>query len=160
MRGTMDQIPSDVKLYRMETFNQGRREVEWNWLTNYELDSYVASKPGVVHRQATREEEELYDEAYRDGHDVAFLKSLDESFDGITFRVETLGEDDIKTTKMFQCAVCDQHKDFLTEVATAGAMYLGAVRDEKLWHLCYDCAIGNAEVDWIKHGWVWDEDES
>jgi hypothetical protein len=153
----MEQIPSDVKLYRMEML---KGEIQWNWLTNYELEDYLKNAPIVTHRAATKEEEELYDEAYRDGHDVAFLKQLDESFDGITFRMEGIEDGQIKTTKMFQCAICDQHKDFLGEVATAGAMYLGLIRDDKLWHLCYDCAIGNADVDWIKHGWVWDEDES
>lgn len=156
----MDQIPSEVKLYRMEVLEEDRTVVEWNWLTNYELESYIASRAWVDYRKATKEEEELYDEAYRDGYDVASLKSIEDTFDGITFRMDGFETGEIKTTKMFQCAVCDQHKDFEDEVATAGAMYLGVVKDDKLWHLCYDCAIGNADVDWIKHGWVWDEDES
>lgn len=155
----MDQIPSDVKLYRMEVLEEDRTVVEWNWLTNYELESYIASRAWVDYRKATKEEEELYDEAYRDGYDVASLKYIEDTFDGVTFRVDSFDIDGMKTTKMFQCAVCDQHKDFSDEVATAGAMYLGVLKDEKLWHLCYDCAVGNADVDWIKHGWVWEEDD-
>ena len=149
-----------MTLYRMEYLDEGTRIVDWLWLTEYELENYLEDKAqaaGLIYRAATSEEEELYDEAYRDGYEVAFITGIQENDHGVTFRVDDITEDSITTTKVFQCAVCDRHDDFESGVATAAGMYLGVLKDDRLWHICYDCAQGNAEVDWITHGWVWDK---
>lgn len=155
-----DYAKEPVTLYRMEYLDEGTRIVDWLWLTDFELENYLEEKAqvaGLIYRAATSEEEELYDEAYRDGYEVAAITVVNDTYDGVTFRVDSITEEAIETTKVFQCAVCDKHDDFESGVATAAGMYLGVLKDDKLWHLCYDCAQGNAEVDWISHGWVWDK---
>lgn len=148
-------------LYRFEHYEplDGEVYVEWVWLTSDEIVPYAAEGE-TSFRSATRDEEDLYNEAYADGYSIAALIEYESQYDGITFRVEVdkSGDLDFTSKKMFQCAVCDRHLDFEENVASAGGMYLGAVRDDKLWHLCYDCAQGRAEVEWIEQGWVWDDD--
>lgn len=160
MEAMEDYNKEPVTLYRMEYLDEGVRIVDWLWLTEYELENYLEDKAqaaGLIYRAATPEEEELYDEAYRDGYEVAAITEIQKTYDGVTFRVDDITETEITTTKMFQCAVCDRHSDFDSDVATAAGMYLGVLKNDKLWHICYDCAQGNAEVDWIAHGWVWDK---
>lgn len=148
-------------LYRFENYEPLDDEtyVNWIWLTDSEYLEYVDGEVGP-HRAATADEAELYNEAYADGYGMAAILEFESGYDGITFRLN-LGENkEFDNTKMFQCAVCDRHLDFEDNVANAGGMYLGAIRNEKLWHICYDCARGNAEVEWIEQGWVWDDDDS
>ena len=151
-----------VSLYRCEYFDSDNDEfiVSWMWLKEEEVAPYVDSLSAVF-RQATKDEEDLYNEAYADGYSNAALKDFESKYDGITFRVEFDENGNLITMngkKMFQCAVCDRTFDFEEFVASAGGMYLGAIRNENLWHICYDCAQGRAEVEWIEQGWVWDDD--
>lgn len=151
-------------LYRVEYYEPLDESfyVNWVWLKNEEIEDYLSGyDESVSIRKATQEESELYQEAYADGYGVAALMEFESQYDGITFRVEfdeSGNLTNMQGRKMFQCAVCDRHQDFEEGVATAGGMYLGVVRDEKLWHLCYECAQGRAEVEWIEQGWVWDDD--
>lgn len=150
-------------LYRFEYYepDDDFTYVDWVWLKVDEINDYKSGLNDVKFRPATKDEADLYDEAYADGYGVAALMEFESQYDGITFRVE-LDDDgnlDMDGKKMFQCAVCDRHLDFDNEIATAGGMYLGAIRDDKLWHVCYDCAQGSAEVDWISHGWIWNEEK-
>lgn len=148
-------------LYRFQYYEPLDEEfyVEWVWLKDSEVLPY-ANETAAIFRAATQDEEDLYNEAYADGYSIAALTEYEAKYDGITFRVEVdkNGELDFTSKKMFQCAICDRHLDFEDSVASAGGMYLGAIRDEKLWHICYDCAQGRAEVEWIEQGWVWDDD--
>lgn len=151
-------------LYRVEYYESLDEQfyVNWVWLKEEEIDDYLSGydNPASM-RKATEEESDLYQEAYADGYGIAAMMEFESQYDGITFRVELDGDGkltNMKGKKMFQCAVCDRHQDFEDNVATAGGMYLGAIRDEKLWHICYDCAQGTAEVEWIEQGWVWDDD--
>jgi hypothetical protein len=151
------------ELYRFEYWEPIYEEnfVDWVWLKPEEIYSYKPSEGPVVFRKATPDECDLYNEAYADGYGIAAILEFESRYDGITFRVELDGDGnltDIQGKKMFQCAVCDRHLDFEENVSSAGGMYLGAVRDGKLWHICYDCAHGRAEVEWIEQGWVWDDD--
>ena len=150
-------------LYRFEYYepDDDFTYVDWVWLKLEEINDYKSGLNDVKFRPATKDEADLYDEAYADGYGVAALMEFESQYDGITFRVELDDEGnlDMDGKKMFQCAVCDRHLDFDSEIATAEGMYLGAIRDDKLWHVCYDCAQGSAEVDWIVHGWVWDEEK-
>jgi len=138
----------------MEYLDEGTRIVDWLWLTEYELENYLedrAQAAGLIYRAATSEEEELYDEAYRDGYEVAALTGVENAYDGITFRMDGIDEDgDIKTTKMFQCAECDRNLDFNEEVGTSGEMFLGVLKDDKLWHICYGCAMLQMEIQNIE----------
>lgn len=149
-----DYSKEPVTLYRMEYLDEGIRVVDWLWLTEYELENYLEDKAqaaGLIYRVATPEEEELYDEAYRDGYEVATLTGVENAYDGITFRMDGIDEDgDIKTTKMFQCAECDRNLDFEQEVGTSGEMFLGVLKDDKLWHICYSCAMLQIEIQNIE----------
>lgn len=147
-------------LYRFENYEplDEQTYVNWIWLTDSEFMEY-AEGGNDSHRIATADEAELYNEAYADGYGMAAALEFESRYDGITFRVE-LDKEDFQYTKMFQCAICDRHLDFEENVSSAGSMYLGAIREDKLWHICYDCARGTAEVDWIEQGWVWDDDNS
>lgn len=152
-------------LYRTEYYEPFDENVyvQWVWLKDDEVEDYLSgSSSSTKIRKATEAETELYNEAYADGYSVAALMEFESQYDGITFRVELDkdGKLDMSGKKMFQCAVCDRHQDFDENIATAGGMYLGAIRDEKLWHICYDCAQGRAEVEWIEQGWIWDDDSN
>jgi len=154
---------NDRVLYRVEYYEPLDETfyVNWVWLKLEEMDDYLSEFSGSPKvRRATEEESDIYQEAYADGYSIAAYMEYQAQYDGITFRVE-IGEDgklNMRSKKMFQCAVCDRHLDFEESVSSAGGMYLGAVRDDKLWHICYDCAQGRAEVEWIEQGWVWDDD--
>jgi hypothetical protein len=149
-------------LYRFEYYepDDDFTYVDWVWLRLEEINDYKSGLNDVKFRPATKDESELYDEAYADGYGVAALMEFESQYDGITFRVELdeNGELDMNGKKMFQCAVCDKHLDFDSDIATARGMYLGAIRDDKLWHICHDCARGSAEVG-LEQGWIWDEEK-
>lgn len=147
-------------LYRFEHYEplDGEFYVNWIWLKDSDLEEYTQHYEEGSYRVATADEMELYDEAYADGYGIAAVMEFESQYDGITYRLDRYDGEDFSTTKMFQCAVCDRHQDFEDNVASAGGMYLGAIRDNKLWHVCYDCAQGRAEVEWIEQGWVWDDD--
>jgi hypothetical protein len=141
----------DRSLYRFEYYepDEDFTYVDWVWLKVEEINDYKSGLNDVKFRPATKDEAELYDEAYADGYGVAALMEFESQYDGITFRVELNenGELDMDGKKMFQCAVCDRHLDFDSEIATTRGMYLGAIKDNKLWHICHDCSQSNAEVE-------------
>lgn len=154
----MEMVPANSDkerfLYRCERFEPEDNQlyVEWMWLSPEELKDFSRDSNIENVRRATYEEENLYEEAYADGYGVAAMLEFESQYDGITFRVE-LGEDgnlDFNGKKMFQCAICDSHKDFETEVATVGDFYIGMVKDDKLWHICYDCALIGVEINEIE----------
>lgn len=141
-------------LYRFEYFEPEDNEtyVDWIWLDALELNNYKSEYNTVKVRPATNDEVDLYEEAYADGYGIAAVMEFESKYDGITFRVE-LDDDgklDFQSKKMFQCAMCDKHKDFDTEVATANGLYLGEIKDDKLWHVCYECAMVQVEVEGIE----------
>lgn len=143
----------DKTLFRFEYFDEIDQQnyVDWVWLNPGEIADYKSNYQTIKVRPATADEENLYEEAYADGYGIAALMEFESKYDGITFRVE-LGEDgnlDFDSKKMFQCAMCDKHKDFETEVATANGLYLGEIKDDKLWHICYECAMVQIEVEGI-----------
>lgn len=152
----------DEHLYRFEFIDEDDlASIQWVWLKEHEVDSYWESLRGpVVCRQATQDEEELYEEAYADGYGVAAFLEFESKNDGVTFRVELdqlSGDADFNYTKMFQCAICQKHKDFDEDVATAGGFFLTELKDDILWHVCYDCAslesaVGEIEFEFTEEG--------
>lgn len=142
-------------LYRAEyTDYDNSTTVEWVWLSDEDIADYRSSYNSVKLRLATEDETLLYDEAYADGYGIAAMLEFQSSYDGVTFRVELdeNGSLNFEGAKMFECAVCGEHKDFEDEVAMANDLYLGVVKDDKLWHVCYDCAmlgtaIGGIEIE-------------
>lgn len=151
-------------LYRFEYYEPEEMQtyIDWVWLEPHEVTDYKSSIQSVSVRKATRDEEDLYNEAYADGYGVAAILEFQSQYDGITFRVERDENDKLdmfNTTKMFQCAICDRHLDFETEVGTISAgFFVGAIRDDKLWHVCYDCGSGANEINWLEQGWMMDDD--
>jgi hypothetical protein len=126
--------------------------VDWVWLEPHEVSDYRSSSSVVKVREATTEEEELYNEAYADGYGIAAVMEFESKHNGVTFRVE-LDEslEDFNYTKMFQCSSCLEHKDFDTQVATANGFYITELKEnDTLWHVCYDCAMLNIELGGIK----------
>ena len=141
-------------LYRFEYFEPEDNEtyVDWVWLGPLELNYYKSDYQTIKVRPATPDENDLYEEAYADGYGIAAMLEFESSYDGITFRVE-LGKDgelDFNGKKMFECAVCTQHKDFDEEVAMVKDLYLGVIKDDKLWHICYDCGLLGTEIGSIE----------
>ena len=154
----MEIEPADSReektLYRCERFEleDNRIYVEWPWLSHADMEEYVTDSSYETFREATSEEVDLYEEAYADGYGVAAMLEFEHSYDGITFRVE-LDKDgslDFEGTKMFECAICGSHKDFDEEVATANDLFLGVVKDDKLWHVCFECAMIGSEIGAIE----------
>ena len=139
-------------LYRFEYFEPEDNEtyVDWVWLGPLELNYYKSDYQTIKVRPATPDENDLYEEAYADGYGMAAMLEFEDRYDGITFRVELKdGDLDMKGAKMFECALCNKHKDFETEVATANGLYLGEIKNDKLWHVCYECAMLQVEVEGI-----------
>lgn len=142
-------------LYRAEyTDFDNSKTVEWVWLSEDDIVDYRSSYNSVSLRLATEDETLLYDEAYADGYGIAAMLEFKSNYDGVTFRVELdeNGNLNFEGAKMFECAVCSDHKDFDDEVAMANDLYLGVVKDDKLWHVCYGCAmlgtaIGGIEIE-------------
>lgn len=143
-------------LYRFEYYEPEDDEtyVDWVWLDHAELNDYKSGYNTVKFRPATEDECDLYEEAYADGYGIAAVMEFQSKYDGVTFRVELdeNGEIDFQSKKMFECAVCEKHKDFETEVGMAAGLYLGEVKDDKLWHVCYDCAENAAMMSAIEDG--------
>ena len=126
--------------------------VDWVWLKSEEVLNYRPDSLSLEYRPATKDETELYEEAYADGYGVAAILEFESSYDGVTFRVEIDedGELDMNGAKMFQCGICDKHKDFDDEVAMTAGLFLGEVKDDKLWHVCYSCAENAAMIQGIE----------
>lgn len=144
----------DRSLYRFSYYEpeDGCTQVEWVWLKDEEVLNYRPDSLSLEYRLATEDEVSLYEEAYSDGYGIAAMLEFQHSYDGVTFRVE-LGENgelDFDGKKMFECAVCAQHKDFDEEVATVNDMYLGILKDDKLWHVCYSCGLIGTEIGSIE----------
>ena len=149
-----NQTSENSKLYRFEyidTFmGESTRMVDWVWVPDAELQDYIDSKSkissGLVMREATEEESELYDEAYNDGYGMATLMEIQKNDNGISFLMLGMNEDsEIITSKKFQCGVCDEQRDFETEVAVANNFYVSVSKEEILWHVCFNCAISKLE---------------
>ena len=141
-------------LYRFEYYEPEDNEtyVDWVWLDAKELNNYKSEYSTIKVRPATEDEADLYEEAYADGYGIAAMIEFEAQYDGISFRVE-LGEDgqlDMNGKKMFECAICEKHKDFEDEVAVTAGLYLGEVKNDKLWHVCYDCAENAAMLKAIE----------
>jgi hypothetical protein len=136
-------------LYRIEYYEDLDQEVytDWVWLKEEELEDYISQYEFVKSRPATPLEMDLYDYAYGDGYDIAMVQEQHSSYNGITFRLNSMnlvekdGTSGIDTTKMFQCGVCNGHLDFEDNVATANGFFVSIEKENVLWHVCYDCAI-------------------
>jgi len=146
----------DRTLFRFEYYEPEDQAtyVEWVWLKEEELKNYRSTYQTIKVRPATVDESDLYDEAYADGYGIAAMMEFESQYDGVTFRVE-MGEDgelDMDGKKMFECAICSNHKDFEDDVAMTAGLYLGEVKDDKLWHVCYVCAQNAVMLKSIEDG--------
>jgi len=122
--------------------------VDWVWLKPSELSEYRSSYAQVKMRAATEDEENLYEEAYEDGYGIAMIMEMRSVDNGVTFRVELDKNGDFDMGhKMFRCALCEKHKDFDEQAATAGAYYLTQLVDDVLWHVCIECVVLGEQVD-------------
>ncbi len=133
----------ELKLRRFEFLDDEHTQVDWMWLTDKECIEHIEKRGEagpLIYRDASAEEQELYDEAYNDGYMIATVTNNNDNYNGILFRMDGLGEDgNIVTTKIFECAICGETKDFKEEVAMANGFYISVEKDDILWHVCYDC---------------------
>ena len=141
-------------LYRFEYYEPEDEQtyVDWVWLDARELNNYKSEYNTIKVRPATEDECDLYEEAYADGYGIAAMMEFESTYDGVTFRVE-MGEDgelNMDGKKMFECAICSKHKDFEDDVAMTAGLFLGELKDDKLWHVCYDCAENAAMLKGIE----------
>lgn len=145
--------PEDLKLYRLEYLDEDLRMVDWIWLAEEEVDNYLQSRSQrnevLLYRAANAEEEELYNEAYNDGYGIAISLENERNDNGVTFRVDGFDPEslEIQSTKMFECAICGEHKDFETDVAMANGFYISIAKGHILWHVCYDCTTLELDVE-------------
>lgn len=144
----------ELKLYKFEYLQDNERVVEWVWLKSAEADSYFDNHwsmiTGVSFRVATEDETDLYNEAYNDGYMLATIEENRKVDNGITFRLNSFTPDGMDTTKMFECARCENHKEFDGEVAMANGLYLSEEKNDLLWHVCYDCVMIQSEIESIE----------
>lgn len=144
----------EKSLFRFQYVEEDETYVDWVWLTIEELVDYKSNHGKDIHvRPATPDETDLYEEAYADGYGVAALMEFESQYDGVTYRLELpegCNSIEFSQKKMFECAICGKHKDFDTEVATANGLYLGEVKENKLWHVCFDCATLQVQLDTIQ----------
>jgi hypothetical protein len=138
-------------LYKLEYVDEGSIYVDWLWATELELDQVAASYISPSIRRATFDEAELYEEAYADGYGIAAMLEFESRDDGITFRIEVGEDGKLKNgKKMFECAVCAKHKDFDAEVGVVGDFYISELREDVLWHICYECVMLTIEVEEVE----------
>jgi hypothetical protein len=155
-------VTEEPRLYRFEYLDEGIVIVNWVWLTSNEVNNYMGNQTqpsAVVHRHATKEEEELYDEAYEDGYGLAMLEEVMTNNNGLTYRIEfdkdadgELGPGDMVGHKMFECATCGKTKDLESQVAVIenGPWYLATLKDNVLWFNCYDCTSLGVDISEIE----------
>lgn len=140
-----------LQLYKITYLDEGVKYSDWRWLSIEEA-SDLANLPsrGEVEsfREATADEADLYDEAYNDGYGIAMIQEFQSCDNGVTFRVEMDEENRgfFTTQKMFKCGICEKHKDFEEEVASANGLFLSVDKGDMLWHVCFGCAVLEVEV--------------
>ncbi len=142
-----------LTLYKFETLEEdGFNRVDWIWIDEAELAGHLSS--GTIYREATEEEVYLYEEAFSYGKMIGTVESSYLNHNGVMFRVDGLGGDDsldgLKTVKVFTCARCENPKEFDSEVATSHGLYLTELKDNVLWHVCYDCVMLQTEIESIE----------
>lgn len=142
-----------LTLYKFETLEEdGFNRVDWIWIDEAELADHLSS--GTIYREATEEEVYLYEEAFSYGKMLGTVETSYLNHNGVMFRVDGLGGDDsldgLKTVKVFTCARCENPKEFDSEVATSHGLYLTELKDNVLWHVCYDCVMLQTEIESIE----------
>lgn len=143
-------------LYRFEYLSLGNRVVNWLWFQDEEeAKSYLVDDSdisGLTYRSATKDESELYDEAFSDGHGLGIAESRMESSNGVYHRlnsiVDTDNELDLDTTKVFTCGECGESDlEFETKAVATGGYYVAKEKDGVLWHICFYCGY-DCRHDW------------
>ncbi len=142
-----------LTLYKFETIEEdGFNRVDWIWVEDGEISNYLSS--GTVYREATKEEVYLYDEAFSYGKMLGTVETSYLNHNGVVFRIDGLGdfslEEGLKTVKVFTCARCENAKDFESDVATVNGLYLTELKDDVLWHVCYDCVVLQTDIESIE----------
>jgi len=142
-----------LTLYKFETLEEdGFNRVDWIWIDEAELTDHLNS--GTIYREATEEEVYLYEEAFSYGKMLGTVETSYLNHNGVMFRVDGLGgdylQDGLKTVKVFTCARCENPKEFDSEVATSHGLYLTELKDNVLWHVCYDCVMLQTEIESIE----------
>jgi hypothetical protein len=146
------------KLYRFEYLTLGDRTNDWVWLTGEEeAKDYLTGEDdvsGVVYREATNDEEELYDEAFNDGQGIGKAEGRMESYNGVSYQLNAINLDPddenfgLQTTKVFTCGDCNESLlEFELRATTTGDYYVAREKEGVLWYVCSSCAY-NCRHDW------------
>ena len=147
-----DENRAKRQLYRVEYYEPEDRDtyIEWIWAEAIDLIGYRPNQD-ISYRRATTEETYLYEEAYEDGYGIAALIEYEHNYNGVTFRIELDENGDLaQGEKMFECAVCEKHKDFGTEVGTVNNFFITELKNDTLWHICFECAMITSELEGIE----------
>jgi hypothetical protein len=148
----------EFKLFRFEYLFMGDRIVDWVWLTgDEEAKEYLTAEShisGVVYREATGDEHELYDEAFNDGLGLGQAEGRMESYNGLAYRLNSFAPKSLDesfkldTTKVFTCGECGESSlEFEIKAVTTGEYYVAKEKEGVLWYVCFDCAY-NCRHDW------------
>lgn len=146
------------KLFRFEYLSLGDRSVDWVWLTGEdEAKDYLTGQSdvsAVVYREATDDEEELYDEAFSDGLGIGQAEARMESHNGVLYQLNSMNLDvtdekfGLDTTKIFTCGECGESSlEFDIKAVTTGQYYVAKEKEGVLWYVCFDCGY-NCRHDW------------
>lgn len=150
----MSTTDDNSTLYKFETLEEdGFNRVDWIWVGEGELANYLSS--GTIYREATEEEVYLYEEAFSYGKMLGTVETSYLNHNGVVFRIDGLGdfseeEEGLKTVKVFTCSRCENPKEFDSDVATVNGLYLTELKDDVLWHVCYDCVVLQTEIESIE----------
>jgi hypothetical protein len=135
----------ELGLYRFEYLSDGYRSVDWVWLGEDETKDYLANDEyvtGLIYRKATPDEEELYQEAYTDGHELGTVESNMAHSNEVYYKVLSFTGDEagMKTQKIFTCGECKTRAlDFEETAAKFGPYFITKDVDSVLWYICADC---------------------
>lgn len=152
----MSEESETFKLYKFEYLHLGDNYTQWVWLKDdEEARTYMADDEGVsvvIYRQATKEESDLYEEAFEDGRGLGVAETRMEFTNGVVYKLNKFEPKDdgvsLDTTKLFKCGQCEQEMlDFEVKAATTGEYYVSIEKESVLWYVCTDCAY-DCRHDW------------
>jgi hypothetical protein len=87
------------------------------------------------------------------------VREIKEQSNGLSYKLNleknsegVLDLENLTGTKVFQCATCEEYKDFEEDVAVLdiGPWYVSTLKKDVLWFNCYDCTSLGVDISQIK----------
>lgn len=135
----------NLSLYKFEYLHDGYATVDWIWLEPGDERDYLANDSdvtGLTMRQATQEEEDLYNEAFADGYGLGSVETEFKRSNEVYFKFLGMkGDLELETEKVFTCGECKTRMmDFESKSAKFGPYFITKEVEGILWFLCIECA--------------------